>query len=219
MKICFLSKPSAGAWTMLLAVLFFSAQLTGCGWLRSDQPVYVSSEELPPIEVPEGLSEPEVRTVFEIPGFAVPELAAQGDEAMPPRVPTSAEAEEANSRIRFGSTGLYLEVDDEAASVWRRLGFALNRDELSIEQVMQDQRRYRFQLTHEPIVFDDRGWFSRTVFFWRSPEVVDYSGTYMVEVQPESSERTRVAVLDENGNIVRMERAEFILTRLQQRLG
>lgn len=219
MKICFLSTPPTTTWAMMLAVLFATIQLTGCGWLRSDQPVYVSSEELPPIEVPEDLSDLEVRSVFEIPGFAVPQLAAQGDEAMPPRVPTSAEAEVANSRIRFGATGLYLEVDDEAASVWRRLGFALNRGELSVQQVMQDQRRYRFELAHEPIVLEDRGWFSRTVFFWRSPEVIDYSGTYLLEVQPESSERTRVAVLDENGEIVRMERAEFILTRLRQRLG
>ena len=219
MKISVLSIPSARTCAMLMVAVLIAAQLTGCGWLRPDQPVYVDSEELPPIEVPEDLSAPEVRTVFEIPGFAVPQLAAQGDEAMPPRVPTSAEAEVANSRIRFGATGLYLEVDDEAASVWRRLGFALNRGDLSVQQVLQDQRRYRFELNHEPVVLDDRGWFSRTVFFWRSPEVIDYSGTYMVEVQPESSERTRVAVLDENGDIVRMERAEFVLTRLQQRLG
>ena len=204
---------------MLIAALLFLSQLTGCGWLRPDQPVYVSSEELPPMQVPEDLSQPEVRSVFEIPGFAVPQLAAQGDEAMPPRVPTSAEAEEANSRIRFGATGLYLEVDDEAASVWRRLGFALNRGDLSIDQVLQDERRYRFMLEHEPIVVDERSFLDRTLLFWRGPEIINYSGTYLVEVQPESSESTRVAILDENGRVLLMQHAEFVLTRLQERLG
>ncbi|MEM7053267.1 MAG: hypothetical protein AAF446_01840 [Pseudomonadota bacterium] len=219
MNRSFLPKSAVRAGQLSLITLVLVTQLSGCGWLRPDQPVYVSSEELPPIEVPEDLSEPELRTVFEIPGFAVPQLAAQGDEAMPPRVPTSAEAEVANSRIRFGATGLYLEVDDEAASVWRRLGFALNRGDLSVQQVLQDQRRYRFELRHEPIVVDERGWMGRIFLFWRDPEVINYSGTYLAEVQPESSGRTRVAILDQEGQILIMNRAEFVLAQLRDRLG
>ncbi|MEM1080122.1 MAG: outer membrane protein assembly factor BamC [Pseudomonadota bacterium] len=192
--------------------------LAGCG-IYGDDRTYVSSAELPPMEIPEGLSDPEVRSVFEIPGYAVPQLAGEGTEAMPPRIPTSAEAEVANSRIQFGATGLYLEIDDEASSVWRRLGFALDRDELSIEEVQQNERRYRVLFDHPPITYDDRNWFSRTVFFWRDPDIIDFSGTYLFEVQPESSQRTRVAILDENGDVVPMERADFVLSRLQRRLG
>ena len=65
--------------------------------------------------MPDDLSEPEVRPIFEIPGYSLPELAAQGDESVPPQVLTSAEAERARSRILFGSSGLYLQVDDEPA--------------------------------------------------------------------------------------------------------
>ena len=219
MNRLFLPTPVVRAGLLLFTALLFTTQLTGCGWLRPDQPVYVSSEELPPIEVPEDLSEPEVRTVFEIPGFSVPQLAAQGNQAMPPRVPTSAEAEESNSRIRFGATGLYLEVDDEAASVWRRLSFALNRGDLSVQEVLQDQRRYRFELQHEPVVVDERSFLDRTLLFWRGPDIINYSGTYLIEVQPESSERTRLAILDQDGQILMMEQAEFVLNRLRQRLG
>lgn len=199
-----------------LAVLLIVA---GCGFLRPDQPVYVGSAEVDPIDVPEDLSRPEIRPVYEIPGYSLPELAAQGDESLPPQVMTSAEAEQARSRVRFGPTGLYLEVDDEAASVWRRLGFALNRGEMAVEQVLTDQRRYRIRFEHEPIQPAERGWFGKIFLFWKSQEVTDYSGTYVLEVQPESSQATRVAILDEQGDIIRMERAEFILSRLQRRLG
>ena len=88
----------------------------GCGFMRDKEPIYATSEEVPPIEVPEGLDAPDTQASFEIPGYSLPELAAQGDETRPPQVLTSAEAEQARSRIRFGPAGLYLEVDDDAAT-------------------------------------------------------------------------------------------------------
>ncbi|MCA1778308.1 MAG: hypothetical protein LC637_02670, partial [Xanthomonadaceae bacterium] len=133
----------------------------GCSLILPEQPTYVTSAELQPLEVPDGLSSPETRRVFEIPGYSLPELSAQGTEELPPSVPTSAEAEQARSRIRFGSTGLYLEVDDEAASVWRRVGFALNRGGMSIDQVLLDERRFQIDFRHDPIVVSERGWFGK----------------------------------------------------------
>jgi len=192
---------------------------SGCSLIGPDQPSYVTSSELQPLRVPEGLSSPETRRVFEIPGYSLPELSAQGTEELPPSVPTSAEAEQARSRIRFGPTGLYLEVDDEAASVWRRLGFALNRGGMSIDQVLLDERRFQFDFRHDPIVVSEPGWFSRTFMFWKSPEVIDFSGRYLVEVQRETGTRSRIAILDEDGRILPMEQAEFVLTRLRERLG
>ncbi|MDT8448772.1 MAG: outer membrane protein assembly factor BamC [Wenzhouxiangellaceae bacterium] len=193
--------------------------LAGCGFLGPDQPVYVTSEEVPPIRVPPDLSPPETRSVFEIPGYSLPELAAQGDESKPPQVMSSAEAENARSRIRFGPTGLYLEVDDQAASVWRRLGFALNRGGMSVESVIEGERRFRVRFIHDPIVLSERGFFKTIFLFWKSPDLADYSGTYLFEVQRETGSKTRVAILDADGSILPMEQAEFVLTRLQQRLG
>lgn len=188
----------------------------GCGLLRGKDPVYVQSEELPPIEVPPDLHPPPVQETFTIPGYFLPELAAQGDESLPPRVLPSAEAEAARSRIRFGPTGLYLEVDDEASSVWRRLGFTLNRDGMSVQEVNESERRYRFRFQHEPIT-TDRGFFSR-LLFWRGADVIDYSGEYMLEIHRDGT-RTRVALLDDDGSVIDMNRAEFVLARLRERLG
>lgn len=203
----------------LVPILLFAGLAAGCVFNSDKEPIYAASEEVPPIRVPEGLSTPETRATFEIPGYSLPELAARGDETRPPRVLTSAEAEQARSRIRFGPTGLYLEVDDQAASVWRRLGFALNRDDMEVERVLDDQRRYQVAFRHDPILVSDRGWFSKIFLFWQSPEYMNFSGTYLFEVQRETSDTTRVAILDENGNVLAMQRAEFVLNRLQERLG
>jgi len=203
----------------LLSVLLLALIVAGCGLFGKDRPVYVASAEVQPWRVPPDLSQPRVANLFEIPGYSLPERAARGDEAMPPRVLSSAEAESARSRIRFGPTGLYLEVDDEAASVWRRLGFALNRGEMSVQQVLLDERRYQVRFIHEPILVSQRGWFSRMFLFWRSPEFIDYSGTYMLDVQRATPASTRVVILGENGEVLPMQQAEFVLGRLQDRLG
>lgn len=203
----------------VLPVLLVAGITTGCVFNGNDEPVYAASEEVPPLRVPEGLSTPETGVAFEIPGYSLPELAARGDETRPPKVLTSAEAEKARSRIRFGPTGLYLEVDDQAASVWRRLGFALNRGDMKVQRVIEDERRYRVQFNHDPILVSERGWFKQIFLFWKSPDYMNFSGTYVFEVQRETTDSTRVAILDENGNVLAMERAEFVLSRLQERLG
>lgn len=203
----------------VVSILLAAGMATGCIFNSNEEPIYAASEEVPPLRVPEGLSTPETKATFEIPGYSLPELAARGDETRPPRVLTSAEAENARSRIKFGPTGLYLEVDDEAASVWRRLGFALNRDDMSIDRILDDERRYRVRFSHDPILASERGWFKKIFLFWKSPDYINFSGTYLFEVQRETTGTTRVAILDENGNVLAMERAEFVLARLQERLG
>jgi len=191
----------------------------GCGLLPDRAPAYAASEEVPAIDVPPGLNEPQTESNFEIPGYSLPELAAQGDESRPPRVLSSAEAEQARSRIRFGPQGLYLEVDDTAASTWRRLGFALNRGEMAVERVLDDQRRFRVRFRHDPIQVSERNLFGKVLLFWKAPEYLDYSGTYLFEVQRETTDTTRVAVLDADGDVLPMQRAEFVLDRLRERLG
>lgn len=203
----------------IVSILLVAAMASGCVFNRNKEPIYATSEEVPPLRVPQGLSAPETRATFEIPGYSLPELAARGDETRPPRVLTSAEAEKARSRIKFGPTGLYLEVDDQAASVWRRLGFALNRGDMSIDRVLDDERRYRVRFSHDPILASERGWFSKVFLFWKSPDYINFSDTYLFEVQRETTDTTRVAILDENGNVLAMEQAEFVLARLQERLG
>ncbi len=198
--------------SVLLAALF--AMLAGCA--GRDQPIYAESEELDPLKAPPGMTQPETRSTYEVPGYYLPELAAQGTER-PPRVQPSAEAERSRSHIRFGATGLFLEVQDEPDSVWRRLGHTLNRNGMQVQETDDSERRYHFQFSHDPIEIQRTG-LSRLAI-WRGQEVNDYSGIYRIKVRDGGEETAEVILLDANGEILEMERAEFVLARLRERLG
>ncbi|NBB93721.1 MAG: hypothetical protein GVY32_11195 [Gammaproteobacteria bacterium] len=200
--------------TLILASTLF---LGGC-FNRDSRPIYVGSEEIDPIEAPAGLDQPRTRNIYEVPGYSLPELAAQGEPDRPPEVLPSEEAERSRSHIRFGPTGLYLAVEDQPESVWRRLGFSLNRGDMQVRQVREQERRYTFRFSHEPIRPEKTG-LSRLAF-WDRPDVIDYSGTYVARIADGSNEGvTRVELFEEDGSVVDLERAEFVLARLRDRLG
>ncbi len=189
--------------------------LTACGQ-RENRPIYTQESEVEELEAPEGLDKPSFSRTYVIPGEFLPELAGQRDESRPPRVLSSEEVEQARSRIQFGSRGLYLEVDDEAGSVFRRLGFALERDGMRVLESDPDEDMYLFRLDHEPIVEERRG-VSRLAF-WRRAAIYDYSGEYRIELE-EQGDRTRVNLLDSRGDILDLDPAEMVLSRIRDRLG
>ncbi|WP_376691274.1 hypothetical protein [Wenzhouxiangella sp. EGI_FJ10409] len=203
--------------TIFVLLLAATLLLGGC-FNRERDPVYVSSEEISPIEAPPGLDQPATRDTYDVPGYSLPELAAQGQQERPPEVQPSSVAERSRSQIRFGRKGLYLAVEDQPDSVWRRLGFSLDRGEMQLRQIDETERRYRFSFSHEPIR-PDMGFFDR-ITFWSRPEAIDYSGEYVARVASEAEGGvTRVELLDDDGDVVEMDRAEFVLARLRERLG
>ena len=203
--------------TIFVILLAASVVLSGC-FNRGRDPVYVSSQEVSPIEAPPGLDQPDTRGTYDVPGYSLPELAAQGDQEQPPEVQPSSVAERSRSQIRFGPSGLYLAVEDQPDSVWRRLGFSLDRGDMQVRQIDESARIYRFRFSHEPIR-PETGLFDR-ITFWSSPEAIDYSGEYVARVASESDRGvTRVELLDHDGDVVEMDRAEFVLARLRERLG
>lgn len=203
--------------SVFILVLTGSLLMSGC-FNRDQQPIYVGSEEVDRIEAPSGLDQPMTSNIYDVPGYSLPELAAQGEPERPPEVLPSKEAERSRSHIRFGPTGLYLAVEDRPDSVWRRLGFSLNRGSMQVRQVREQERRYLFRFSHDPIRPEKTG-LSRLAF-WSQPEVIDYSGVYTAHVTGDSDDdNTRVELFDEDGSVVDMERAEFVLARLRDRLG
>jgi uncharacterized lipoprotein len=199
----------------MLTILGFAAALTGCA-LGQTENIYLDSAEVAPIQAPAGLDQPPVRGTYRVAGYYLPQMAGQSEDR-PPRVLSSAEAEASRSRIRFGAQGLYLEVEDELDSVWRRLGFSLNRGQMSIQEADVDEHRYVFAFEPDPIVVERRG-FARLAF-WRSDERIDHSGRFVVEVQADGEQASRVILLDEGGELVDMARAEYVLSVLRDRLG
>ena len=203
--------------TIIILTVAVPLLLGGCFNSKRD-PVYVASEEIDPIEAPPGLDQPHTRDIFNVPGYSLPELAAQGEQERPPEVQPSAVAEQSRSRIRFGPTGLYLAVQDQPDSVWRRLGFTLNRAGMQVEQVDEERHRYVFRFSHEPM--QPKKSLLDRLTFWSSPEVIDYSGSYVARVAEQAEDGvTRVELLESDGSVVELDRAEFILARLRERLG
>jgi len=194
-----------------------AALLSGC-FGKSREPIYKASDEIDEIEVPADLSQPQVGVVYNVPGYSLPELAATGNEMLPPTVQPSEVAEHSRSQIRFGRSGLYLAIQDEPDSVWRRLGFALNRGDMRLESSNEDGFEYVFHLDHEPVESEKSG-FSR-LFFWRKAELINYSGRYRIVVGKESEGGvTAVELLGESGGVLDFDRAEYILAGLRDRLG
>lgn len=203
--------------TVFIFSIAASLLLGGCFNSERD-PIYVASEEIDPIDAPPGLDDPRTRDIYNVPGYSLPELAAQGQQERPPEVQPSSVAEQSRSQIRFGPTGLYLAVEDGPDSVWRRLGFSLNRGGMQVRQADESQRRYVFRFDHEPIR-PEIGMFDRLTF-WSRPQPIDYSGEYLARVAAQAENgMTRIELLNADGSVVDLNRAEFVLARLRERLG
>lgn len=199
-----------------LLLLALALMLAACAG-RDRQPLYVQSEEIPPLQIPAGLDQPTIRPTFQVHGAFMPEMAAQ-HEIRPPRVQPSAIAERSRSQIRFGPRGLFLEVQDEADSVWHRLGLSLNRGGMQVREIRPERQQYAFRFNDDPTEVE-RGRVARLALFWRGAEVIDHSGDFIAEVEPINERATRVLLFDSAGNLVQMDRAEYVLAVLRDRLG
>lgn len=201
-----------------ILIMLLAGMVAACGG-RDKRPLYTQSEEVQPLEVPEDLARPDTRRALRVPGEPLPQLAGVRDESAPPEVLPSAEIQNANSRILFSPRGLYLEVDDRLDSVWRRLGFTLNREGLSVLETDPDAYIYRFRVSHDPVVLKPR-WYER-IFQFQGTEYVDYSGEYQVELIGGGDDGgiTRVHLMDGRGGIVGLDRAEYVLAVIRDRLG
>ncbi len=192
--------------------------LTACGG-SNKVPLYVQEEEIADLRVPEGLDQPPVRPNYEIPGYFLPELAASRDAGRPPIVQTSAEAEASMAQIRFGAKGLHLEVQADQASVAEELAYILDHEEvgLILQAVDVSDSRFEFFYRHDAYEVPRSG-FGRLAI-WRSPEIVDYTGDFMIDVVAIGEQRCRIELLDGDGQVVGMEQAEHILAMLREALG
>lgn len=199
----------------ILLPILGAVLLAGCA-AGDSRPIYLDSAEVEPIRIPDRLDRPSVRGTYRVGGYSLPQMAGQNEDR-PPRVLSSAEAEASRSHVRFGERGLYLEVEDPLDDVWQQLGSVLNRDGMEIQQADADDRQYTFRFEHDPIVIDRTG--LARLAFWQGRERIDYSGNFLIELEPAGSSATRVILLDEQGQLIEMVRAEYVLSVLREHLG
>ena len=204
MKIC---RNFTACLTITLAVSLLAA----CGG-KEKKPEYYDAFEAPDLVIPEGLDRPTSRSALIIAAERMPP-PVYAMETVPPRISVTTSGIDANSRLRWSSRGLYLDVDDTPESTHRRLGIVIERS--GMQRVREDdQGVYRFDYYQQ---FEDRGFF-KSLAFWRRNKAEDYSGAYQAFVEPDGEE-SRVYIKYADGTDCEPDAAEHVLAVLGARMG
>ncbi len=208
--------------TRLTLILLTSLAVTACGGGR--QGIYIDSTEAEPLRVPENLDRPSTGSALFVPGVSAPELAGLRDAAKPPLVLSSEEASASGISIGYGDGALYMLIKDTPRSVYRRLGFALNRGHMSLREQQPEGMAYDFFYRQPPETKPKQGFFGGlwdVLTFWSGSEEIDYSGNYRVKIQADDNNpsHARVYLYDVDDRAAGSDRADLIFTHLQRRLG
>jgi uncharacterized lipoprotein len=193
--------------------LLLIAILSGCSWFGKNEPEYLASVEVEPLEIPPGLDNPvgPTQVVISAPHMRMP--AGDELEPRPPLVVSTAGKQDANSYMAWSAQGAYLFVKDTPESVARRLRFAIENSGMKMLE-RNDSGSHKFH--YKQNMNTDEGFFSNMAF-WRSGPV-EYSGTFMTSLKIDG-ENTRVYLLFGTGESVDTAGSEHILGIFMERLG
>lgn len=200
------NKPYMTSAILLLLIL----ALSSCS-LFSSQSEY---DKVPPgksLEVPPDLDEPSAASAIRVPNSTYSRVA---DGPVRADAPVGA-ATPQGTRIESERGSRILIIDDSMEGAWRRLGFALQRVGLKIEDQERDRGVYSIEYVDAEAKEQQPGRFSRWILRKKGP--TDYSGAYDIQLDV-VGEQTRVRVLDEQGRTAAAAVTEEILQDLLERL-
>jgi uncharacterized lipoprotein len=206
MKKCFTRLPPL--FLMVLAILVLAACSS-----ENKKPEYYDAVETPALEIPEGLSSPNLGSALVIRAPFMP-LPAMTLQDMPPRITSTTSGLSNNSRLNWSAEGLYLLVKDSPESTHRRVGIVLEHG--GMQRIRVDEKGvYRFDYFQ---VFEEEYGFFRKMAFWSEDETEDYSGAYQVYTVADG-ENTRVYIKYADGTDCEPDAAEHLLDVLSARMG
>jgi len=177
------------------------------------QPPYYAAKEVPDLEIPDGLDRPIATNALMIQSAPAP-LPAGELQSLPPRVTSQSNTSDENASIRWGTGGIYLHVSDSQDSVNRRLGVAAKRSGLNVRE-QGTGNGFFVQYVHQKSNTDE-GFFSKMAF-WRN-DGPDYSGEYLLTTEADG-ENTRIYLRNPDGSDADQNAAEYLLVKLDERLG
>lgn len=187
---------------MLMAAV---VALTGCGVFGGGDSDFDLARESRPLEIPPDLDIPVTNSAMAVPGGRGSVTSAPGSAV------GSGKAE-----IRYEGSTPYLVVGDGAEGTWRRVGLALERAEIPIEDRDRSSGQYLIDYSDAEAKANQPGFFSKVFLFKRGPE--DFSGLYQVVVVKLENGQSRITLLDEDGNQAGQQVSEKVLSALRQRL-
>lgn len=200
-----------------MAGVFGLALMLGACGLMPGQSSYDPIDPVEALEVPPDLDAPETDGALRVPNATYSRV--QGG---PVSGTSSPAVSEAPTPAQQGTRMLYeggvrgLLVEDSEESVWRRVGFALERIGLSIEERERESSTYVVEYEDVQAKEARPNVFSRWIMRRKGPE--DHSGTYQVRLRGQGS-ATIVNLYDEDGAPAGQVITEELLTALLDRLG
>jgi uncharacterized lipoprotein len=211
------AKPPMTRWITTVLVVVMALFLASCGMFgkkKEKTPTYYAATEVPVLTIPEGLDRPTNATalMIQIPPAPLPEKELQ---SVPPRVTSQSTSKDDNAAIRWGSSGIYLQVEDSQDSVIRRLNHAAKRSGFNYREQGTGNGLFIYY-THIVSKDPDEGFFSKMAF-WRD-DGPDYSGEYLITTEADG-ESTRIYVKNPDGSDADQNAAEYLLVKLDERLG
>jgi uncharacterized lipoprotein len=186
--------------------------VTACS-SSSKKPEYYDQVETAPLEIPEGMSNPDQSSalIIRTPYMPPPSMILQDK---PPRISSTTSGIDANSRLSWSAQGIYLLVEDTPASVQRRLAIVIERS--GMQRIRTDVNGvYRFDYYQ---TFDTVDGFISKLAFWNKDNSEDYSGAYQIFAQP-AGDSTRVYIKYADGTDCEPDAAEHMLAVLSERMG
>lgn len=199
---------------ILVLTAVTAAMLTaGCRSKDVRDREYYGAVETAPLKMPEGLELATSSTALLIESPKIP-LSPMAMETKPPRISATTSGLDSNSRFQWSAQGLFLQVEDAAQSVQRRLGLVIERAGMQRIRV-DEQGVYRFDYYQQ---FEEEEGFFRKMAFWSRDNREDYSGAYQLFVRPDGEE-SRVYVKYADGTDCEPDAAEHLLDVIRGRLG
>jgi len=198
----------------LLAMLVMTIALAACSWFKEKPPEYMAGEEVPLLEVPEGLDPLQYPAPLVISTGQI--RLPSGDELNPgpPRTVNTAGQGDTNAYLAWSGQGVYLAVRDTPDSVQRRLGFTIERAGMIMLETDQPLE-HRFEYVQ--VNTDERS-FWKKLAFWSRSKAPDYSGLYRTRVEGDG-EDARVYLFLDSGTPATTTAAEHVLGIFMERLG
>jgi outer membrane protein assembly factor BamC len=197
----------------LIGILVTLLALNGCS-LFSSQSEY---DKVPPgksLEVPPDLDEPNAAGAVRVPNSTYSRVA-DGPVSRNAPAGTTTPAVQPGTRMERVNGAPSLLVDDSLESTWRRIGFALERIGLAVEDQQRDDAVYTVEYVDAEAREQRPGAFSRWILRKKGPD--DHSGNYLVKLA-EVGTQTRVSLLNDEGGRATESVSEEILTGLLERL-
>lgn len=194
-------------------VLGLLLAVTGCGYLEQ-RAEYEHVAEGQRLEVPPDLDAPDERRALRVPNATDSQVqggAVSDRPGSPDSVDASDPSDAGDARERTA-----LVVDDDVESVFRRLGFALER--IGVEIVERDAQAGYYVVDYVDTRAREQrpNVISRWVLRRQGPE--DFSGNYRLEVRDDAA-GTMVILLDDRGQAAPDRVAAELLGAIDARLG